>query len=55
MTSNTDESVVEITTIKITINDLPDIGTEETVLFFEPLVIDLLESLEMIFNAAVVR
>ena len=42
-TFNTDESVVEIATIEIPIDDLPDIGTEKPILFFKPFLIDVSE------------
>ena len=53
-TFNTDESVVEIATIEIPIDDLPDIGTEKPILFFKPFLIDVYECLKMIFNAPII-
>jgi hypothetical protein len=49
------EAVVEDTAIKIAVNHLLHIRTEEAVLGGEALVVGLLESLEMILDAQVIR
>ena len=53
-TFNTGESVVEITTVEIPIDDLSDIGTEEAILFFKPFLIDLSKCFGVIFNTPIV-
>jgi len=49
------ETIVEDAAIKITIDDLLNISTQEAVLGREPLVIDLLEFLKVILNASVMQ
>lgn len=46
---------MEDAAIEITVNDLPDIGTKEAVLLYKAIVIDLVELLEMILNALIIR
>jgi hypothetical protein len=52
--SDSGETVVEDAAIKITVNHLLHISTEETILGGEALVIDLLKFLKMILNALVI-
>ena len=49
------KTVVQITTVKILIDDLFHIWAEKAVLPRKPILIHLLKGLEMILNAAVVR
>jgi len=46
--SDPGKAVVEVTAVEISIDDLPDIGTEEPILFFKPFLIDLLKRFEMV-------
>jgi len=54
-TSNSCKSVMQDTAIKITIDNLSHIRPEKAILSFKALLIDLLESLTMIFNTAIIR
>ena len=54
-TSHPGKTVFQNSAIEITINDPFKVGTKETVLPFEPLVIDHLEGFEMIFHALLIR
>jgi hypothetical protein len=54
-TSNSCKSVMQDTAIKITIDDLSHIRPEKAILSLKALLIDLFESLTMIFNTAIIR
>ncbi len=48
------KSVVQVPAIKISVDDLLDIGTEKSILPFKPLFIDLEKGFKMILHAQVI-
>jgi len=54
LASDAGKSIMEVTAVEIPVNDLLDIRTEKAIPFFKPLLVDLSECLEMVFNAPVV-
>jgi len=48
------KAVVQITAVKITVNDLPEIGTEESVGPLKPFLVDPDEGFQMILDTAVI-
>jgi hypothetical protein len=54
-TFHTSKAIVQDTAIKIAINHLSHIRPEKAILSFKLFLIDLLKSLKMIFNTAIVR
>ena len=48
------KAVVQIAAIKITVNDIPEIGTEESIGPFKPFLVDLDEGFQMIYDTAVI-
>ena len=51
---HTGKAIVQIAAIKITVNDLLEIGTEESVGPLKPFLIDLEKGFQMIFNTAII-
>ena len=51
---NTSKSIVRVTTIKIAVNDFFHIRPEKSILPLKLFLIDLLESLKMILNTAII-
>jgi hypothetical protein len=49
------KAIVQIAAIKITVNDLLEIGTEESVGPLKPFLIDLDKGFQMIFNTAIIN
>jgi hypothetical protein len=48
------KTVVQVAAIKITVNDLPEIGTEESVGPLKPFLIELDEGFQMILDTAII-
>jgi len=55
LTSDPGKSVMEDTTVQIMVNNLSHIGSKKPVRPLKPILIDLLECLEMVFNTPVIR
>ncbi len=53
-TSNPGKAVFQNAAVQIAVNDLFDVGAKETVLSFEPPVIDRLEGFKMVLHALVI-
>lgn len=48
------KAVLQNAAIQVAVDDLLDVGTQETVLPWKPVVIDLFESFKIIFHALIV-
>jgi hypothetical protein len=53
-TFDTSETMVQITTVKITVDNLLGVGAEESIFFAKLLIVDLFKGLEVVFNTLVV-
>ena len=54
LTSDPGKAIFQNAAVQIAVNDLFNVGAKETVLPFEPLVIDLFEGLKMVLHALVI-
>ena len=54
-TTHPGKAIFQNAAIQVAVDDLPDVGSQEAVLPWKPVVIDLPESLKMVFHALIVR
>ncbi len=54
-TANPGKAIFQNAAIQGAVNDLLDAGSQETVMPWEPVVIDLLQNLKIVFHALIVR